>query len=74
MPLDSDVSLLIVARQLVAEHKFTSYAALYLMALGAAGPNPVFAAWLANNSEPHYRRATTVALAVLAANCVCFGD
>jgi len=53
---------------LSAEHKFTSYGALYLMTAGVSGINPILNAWLANNSEPHYRRATSVALAVLAFN------
>ena len=41
---------------------------------GVAGANPILYAWLANNSEQHYRRATSVALAVLAGNSVCFGN
>jgi hypothetical protein len=45
------------------------------MAVGVSGVNPILAAWLNNNSEPHYRRATSVALGVLAVNAVCFfGD
>ena len=57
-----------------AEHKFTSYAALYLMVPGVYATPPVLAAWMANNSEPYYRRATSVALGFIAANSVCFGD
>ena len=72
--LDSGVSLLISGVNLGAEHKFTSYGALYLMTAGVSGANPVLSAWLTNNSEPHYRRATSVALTVLAFNSVCFGD
>ena len=41
------------------------------MTAGASGANPILSTWMANNSEPHYRRATSVALAVLAANLVC---
>ena len=59
--------------KLGAEHIFTSYGALYLMTAGVSGANPIVYAWLANNSEPHYRRATSIALAVLAGNSVCFG-
>ena len=44
------------------------------MTVGVAGVNPILYAWLANNSEPHYRRATSVALAVLGGNVVCFAD
>ena len=45
---------------------------MYLMAAGVSGAGPIISAWNANNSEPHYRRATSVALSVLAANAVCF--
>ena len=57
-----------------AEHKFASYAALYLMVPGVYATTPVLAAWMANNSEPYYRCATSVALGFIAANSVCFGD
>ena len=56
-----------------AEHKYTSYGALYLMTAGPYAASPILSAWMANNSEPHYRHATSVALGVLAINCVRFG-
>jgi len=56
------------ALYLVAEHKFISYGALYLMVSGVYAPAPVLAAWMANNSEPYYRRATSVAFGFIAAN------
>ena len=56
-----------------AEHKYTSYAALHLMVPGAYATTPVLAAWMANNSEPYYRRSTSVAIGFIAANSVCFG-
>ncbi|KAF8817612.1 MFS general substrate transporter [Phlegmacium glaucopus] len=65
------ISLLAVAGYalyLRAEHRYTSYGALYLMVPGVFASTPVFAAWMANNSEPHYRRATSVALGFMAAN------
>jgi len=65
------VSLLAVAGfalYLGAEHKFTSYGALYLMVPGVYATAPVLAAWMANNSEPHYRRATSVAIGFIATN------
>ena len=40
------------------------------MASGVSGTTPILHAWNANNSEPHYRRATSVALLVLAGNVV----
>ena len=55
-----------------AESKFTSYGALYLMVVGVYAVAPILFAWVANNSEPHYRRATAVALIFMTANAVCF--
>jgi hypothetical protein len=72
--LDPDDFFPDVVWQLGAEHIFTSYSALYLMASGVFGGGPILGAWLANNSEPHYRRATSVALYLLVGNAVCFGD
>ena len=57
-----------------AGHKFTTYGALYLMVPGTYAVTPVLAAWMANNSEPYYRRGTSVALGFITANSVCFGD
>ncbi|KAF8817610.1 MFS general substrate transporter [Phlegmacium glaucopus] len=65
------ISLLAVAGYalyLSAEHRYVSYGALYLMVPGVYASTPVLAAWMANNSEPHYRRATSVALGFMAAN------
>ena len=44
------------------------------MVPGVYATAPVLAAWVANNSEPYYRRATSVAMGFIAANSVCFGD
>ena len=54
------------------ENKFVSYGALYLMVPGVSGGVPVIAAWLANNSEPHYRRATNIAMILIFTSSVCF--
>ena len=59
---------------LVAEHKFTLYGALYLMVPGTSAVGPVISAWLANNSEPYYRRGTSIAMGIMAVTSVCFGD
>ena len=59
---------------LVAEHKFTLYGALYLMVPGTSAVGPVISAWLANNSEPYYRRGTSVSMGIISANSVGFGD
>ena len=55
-----------------AENKFMRYGALYLLVPGVHGGVPVNAAWLANNIEPHYRRATNLALNVIFHSAVCF--
>lgn len=31
---------------------------------------PILSTWIANNSEPHYRRATSVAMGFIATNAV----
>ncbi|KAF8817606.1 MFS general substrate transporter [Phlegmacium glaucopus] len=65
------ISLLAVAGfalYLSAGHKFVSYGALYLMVPGVYATAPVLSAWMANNSEPYYRRATSVALGFIATN------
>ena len=67
-----ELDILVLAILLGAEHKFTSYGALYLMVPGAYASSPVLSAWMANNSEPHYRRATSVAIGFIAANSVSF--
>ena len=41
------------------------------MVPGAYATAPVLSAWMANNSEPHYRRATSVAIGFIATNSVC---
>jgi len=56
------------ALYLGAEHKFTSYGALYLIVPGTYAVTPVLAAWTANNSEPYYRRGTSIAIGLMAAN------
>ena len=45
---------------------------MYLMVPGVAGGTPLLAAWLANNSEPHYRRATNIAINLIFHSAVCF--
>jgi hypothetical protein len=41
------------------------------MVPGAYATAPVIAAWISNNSEPYYRRATSIALGFVATNAVC---
>ena len=53
-----------------AKTKHTAYGSLFLSVSGMYALPPILAAWIANNSEPHYRRATSVALGFVAANAV----
>jgi len=54
---------------LTTNHKYTLYGSLFLTASGVYSVPPVSSAWAANNSEPHYRRATAIALAAVSTNC-----
>ncbi|KIM38324.1 hypothetical protein M413DRAFT_30170 [Hebeloma cylindrosporum] len=51
-----------------AQDKFVAYGALYLMVPGLSATTPILSTWLSNNSEPYYRRATSIALGFIAAN------
>ena len=53
-----------------ANQKFVLYGALYLMVPGIYGLSPVTCAWVANNSEPYYRRASSIAIGFMATNAV----
>ena len=53
-----------------AHDKFVAYRALYLMVLGLSVTTPILSTWLANNSEPYYRRATNIALGFIVVNSV----
>ncbi|KAF7967632.1 hypothetical protein HWV62_33657 [Athelia sp. TMB] len=54
---------------LTSTDKHVTYGALYLIVPGVYAVAPILAAWMANNSEPHYRRASSVAFGFMAANC-----
>ena len=54
----------------VAHDKYVAYGALYLMVPGLNTITPILATWLANNSEPYYRRATSIAVGFIAAASV----
>lgn len=47
-----------------------SYGSLYLSVTGTYAMAPILSTWIANNSEPHYRRATSVAMGFIATNAV----
>jgi hypothetical protein len=50
--------------------KFVAYGSLYLTIPGAYAAAPVLSAWMANNSEPYYRRASSIAFGFIATNSV----
>ncbi|KAJ2915564.1 hypothetical protein MD484_g4840, partial [Candolleomyces efflorescens] len=65
------ISLLSIAGWAIflsANQKFVLYGALYLMVPGIYGLSPVTCAWVANNSEPYYRRASSIAIGFMATN------
>ncbi|KAF8815170.1 MFS general substrate transporter [Phlegmacium glaucopus] len=65
------VSVLAVAGfalYLTTEHKFMTYGSLYLTVPGVFGAAPILSAWVSNNSEPYYRRATSLALCFIMYN------
>ena len=43
-----------------------------LMTTGVYAGTPILATWIANNSELHYWRATSLALLAIIGNAVCF--
>ena len=47
-----------------------AYGSLFLSVSGVYPLPPILSAWMANNSEPHYRRATSIALGFVATNAV----
>lgn len=51
-----------------SKNKNTNYAALYFEIIGSYGSIPCQGTWLANNIQPHYRRATAVAFIFLMSN------
>ncbi|KAF8183429.1 MFS general substrate transporter [Pholiota molesta] len=62
------VALVAVAGYAIFAYQTHGIWALYLMVPGVYTSTPVIAAWLANNSEPHYVRATTIAAGFMATN------
>ena len=54
-----------------SENKHVAYGSLFLTVPGVYALAPVISAWMANNSEPYYRRATSIALGFVATNAVC---
>ncbi|PPR06291.1 hypothetical protein CVT24_001097 [Panaeolus cyanescens] len=53
---------------LCSHKKYTLYGSLFFLVSGSYPMVPLGAGWAANNSEPHYRRATTIALCFFASS------
>jgi len=53
---------------LSSDNKNTNYGALYLQIIGSYAAAPCLATWNANNVQPHYRRATAIAIGFIATN------
>lgn len=53
-----------------AKSKYVAYGSLYLTVPGVYATAPIISAWMANNSEPYYRRATSIAMGFVATNAV----
>ena len=51
-----------------SDNKNISYGALFLQITGSYALAPCLSTWNANNVQPHYRRATAVALGYIATN------
>ncbi|TFK25155.1 MFS general substrate transporter [Coprinopsis marcescibilis] len=51
-----------------APNTWVAYGSFFLMVPGVYASSPIASAWLANNSEPYFRRASSIALAFMATN------
>jgi len=49
-----------------AEKKYIAYASLYLIVPGVFSGAPILLSWMANNSDPYYREATSIAIGITA--------
>jgi MFS family permease len=53
---------------LSSDNRNTNYGALYLQIIGGYAAAPCLSTWNANNVQPHYRRATAIAIGFMASN------
>ncbi|KAI0301014.1 MFS general substrate transporter [Multifurca ochricompacta] len=51
-----------------SDNKKVEYGSLYLQIVGVYGTTPCLSTWATNNVQPHYRRATAVAIVLVMAN------
>lgn len=62
------LTLLLFIYVLGSDNKNINYAALYLQIIGGYAAAPCLSTWNANNVQPHYRRATAIAIGFMASN------
>jgi hypothetical protein len=51
-----------------SDNKNINYGALYLQIIGSYAAAPCLSTWNTNNVQPHYRRATAIAIGFIATN------
>lgn len=51
-----------------SSHIHADYAALFLQIIGVYATAPCLTAWNANNVQPHYKRATSIAMCFICTN------
>ncbi|KZP07792.1 MFS general substrate transporter [Athelia psychrophila] len=56
------------AMYLTSEGTWVAYGSLFITVSGIYGLAPILSAWMANNSEPYYRRASSIAFGFIATN------
>lgn len=64
----STLAVIGFAVYLTADSKLVRYGSLYLTVPGVYAVAPVASAWMSNNSEPYYTRATSIAFGFIATN------
>ncbi|KIM78028.1 hypothetical protein PILCRDRAFT_76059 [Piloderma croceum F 1598] len=64
----STIAVVGYAVYLSTTNKYVAYGSLYLTVPGVYATAPIISAWMANNSEPYYRRATSIALGLVSTN------
>ncbi|KAF5373687.1 hypothetical protein D9758_000898 [Tetrapyrgos nigripes] len=62
------LSVIGFAMYLGVEGKWSRYGSLFFAVPGVYAATPIVSAWMSNNSEPYYRRATSIAFGFIATN------
>ncbi|TFY81504.1 hypothetical protein EWM64_g2504 [Hericium alpestre] len=66
--ITSLIAIVGYAMFLGSSSKHTDYGALFLQIIGAYSVPPALSTWQSNNLQPHYRRATAVAMGFMSSN------